>query len=148
MAKYEVRHSCGCVEVVNICGTNAHGERDSKIAWLESVPCRACHAEALKKEADAEGMAQLVGSEKQIAWALDIRAQMISLLKGEGEAKIERFCAQGKTTPERIAAGRAVVARAIGNIKAVEEARWFIDNRSVAIFFGSLIELALSLSDT
>jgi deoxycytidylate deaminase len=42
MAQYTIKHTCGHEEVVNICGTNVHGERDRKVAWLESKPCHEC----------------------------------------------------------------------------------------------------------
>ena len=125
--KYDITHSCGCVETVDIIGSNTHGERDRKIAWLESKPCRECEHKAAVEKANAEGMAELEGSEKQIAWALDIRRDMIAKI----EEMIEENAAKsaGKFTDEQVATARANVAKAITNIKAVREAKWFIDNR-------------------
>ena len=54
MAKYEIEHTCGCVETVNICGTNVHGERERKAAWLASKPCYKCQ----RKMDEAAGKAK------------------------------------------------------------------------------------------
>ncbi len=45
MAKYEIKHTCGHTETVNICGTNVHGERERKAEWLASKPCYKCQRE-------------------------------------------------------------------------------------------------------
>lgn len=54
MAKYEITHTCGCVETVNICGTNVNGERERKAAWMESKPCYKCQ----RKMDEAAGKAK------------------------------------------------------------------------------------------
>lgn len=57
-----------------------HAERDRKVAWLESKPCRECERQEVCDE-NLGGAAELTGSEKQIAWANDIRAEAIAAVK-------------------------------------------------------------------
>lgn len=78
MAKYEVKHSCDHVEVVQLVGLQK--ERDRKLAWLEQQVCPACVqaervkvAQGLVEMQSAAGLPSLSGSEKQITWAAQIR---------------------------------------------------------------------------
>lgn len=43
MTKYDITHSCGHSETVEIFGTNVHGERDRKLKWLEEHECHECY---------------------------------------------------------------------------------------------------------
>lgn len=78
MAKYNITYSCGHTETVQIYGTNAHGEREKKAAWLAANHvCSAClkaDREAAKaaaaERAKANGMTE--GCDKLLAWAADI----------------------------------------------------------------------------
>jgi len=81
--KYEVKHTCGHASEVSLYGKQA--ERDRKLAWMATQPCRECEAAARKARHEAEnaaaaatnieaGLPALIGSEKQIAWAESIRA--------------------------------------------------------------------------
>lgn len=66
--KYEITHTCGCTETVNIYGTNVHGERDSKIAWMESKPCYKCQRKmdeaASKTKSEPKDAKQTVFTDK------------------------------------------------------------------------------------
>lgn len=81
--KYEINHTCGHTETVQIYGTNVHGERERKAAWMESRPCKEC---ARKAELDAAeaweaevGLtADMTGTEKQVAWARRLRHQALA----------------------------------------------------------------------
>lgn len=107
MAKYDIIHSCGHEETVQIYGTNTHGERENKKAWLESIPCREC-----AKAAKSASMVQLDGSDKQVAWAMDIRLKVIGSVHDlEAKENID-------------------LTREIENIKSnITSAKWFIDHR-------------------
>jgi len=50
--KYSITHCCGHTEEHDIIGTNAHGERDRKIAWYETTLCRDCYIK--EQTADCE----------------------------------------------------------------------------------------------
>lgn len=56
------------------------GVHQRKAEWLESKPCRDCERKALREENLAEA-AELTGSDKQIAWANDLRAKAIAEVK-------------------------------------------------------------------
>lgn len=88
MAKYEITHSCGHSETVNICGTNVHGERESRAEYLASMPCRECRnraeTERARVIADDAGMPRLAGTEKQVAWAERIRLDMVKRMRAHG----------------------------------------------------------------
>lgn len=120
--KYDITHSCGCTETVDLLGTNSHGERDRKAAKLEAEPCAKCRAAAAN---EGSGMAELDGSDKQIAWASDIRRSMIAAVEALGG----QMCAEEGHTEEEYATVRANIGRAVSNLKAATSSRWFIDHR-------------------
>ncbi len=123
MAKYQISHSCGHVETVNICGTNVHGERDRKIAWLESRPCRECEAAESAMKARDEGLAELNGSPKQVAWANDIRWDVLD--------KMERFIAKmenGGIAPSMRDKADEIFAAMRAEVTNQASAKWFIDH--------------------
>lgn len=85
--------------------------------------------------ADAKGFASLEGSQKQIAWAEEIRQRFVDM------AVIEKYEAEAKRkskTEERFAA-------VIEVLKAQTSAKWYIDNRDVYSVF-DLAELSSSKS--
>lgn len=94
MAQCHIIHTCGHEETVQIYGTNVHGERTRKAEWLESKPCRECEREALR-ETTIGGAAELTGSDKQVAWANDLRAKAIDkarklLAKLEADTRVSQ----------------------------------------------------------
>ena len=79
MAKYTIHHTCGHEDVVQLYDPNK--EREKRIEWLESQPCLECRL---------EGTEDLKGSEKQRAWAGEIRRHFInSLPDDEKEENVE-----------------------------------------------------------
>lgn len=126
MAKYSITHDCGHTETHNIVGTNVHGERDRKVAWLSGQVCSDCYratqdkARAAATEAAAAATTDLpglTGSPKQIAWATTIRA--------DAKAAIDAAVA-GKELSE---AQRSALAALYA-----QPAAWWIDNRTNADF--------------
>ncbi len=118
MATYYVKHTCGH-EVKHI--LTAREEKAGKLDWLESTVCPECykaqkqaereqkHQEALAASAD---LPALVGSEKQVKWATDIRAA----LKSQFEALEKRY----GPAPE-------VVAKYMADVFGHTQAKYFID---------------------
>lgn len=49
--QYTILHACGHRAMSQIYGTNVHGERERKAAWLASKPCTACWCKAQKAKA-------------------------------------------------------------------------------------------------
>lgn len=100
MAQYNIRHTCGHEETVQIYGTNVHGERTRKAEWLkaewlESKPCRDCERKAMRDE-NLTGAAELTGSDKQVNWANDLRAKAI----GDIKAKLAKIDTQYIAAPQ------------------------------------------------
>lgn len=95
MAQYNIRHTCGHEETVQIYGTNVHGERQRKAEWLESKPCRDCERKAMREE-NLTGAAELTGSDKQVSWANDLRAKAI----GDIKAKLAKLDTQYIAAPQ------------------------------------------------
>lgn len=79
MAKYTIEHKCGHEREVNIVGPEK--ERPRKREWLASQVCPDCKREqtrlAVEAWTEARGLVELAGSEKQIAWALKIRKELL-----------------------------------------------------------------------
>ena len=86
MAKYEIKHICGHTETVELQGSSE--SRQKKIAELERQVCDDCYN--AKKEAefvakaskflDVKRLPELVGTERQVAWAENLRMSMLSEL--------------------------------------------------------------------
>ncbi len=115
--KYEITRTCGHIETIEVFGTNVHGERDRKVAYEESRCCRECYLAAKAAEAAeaSKGLPELTGSEKQVAWAMSIRVEMLNGLK-DLEARF---------------AGQADFDAAMDALRNKTEAKFWIDNRSL-----------------
>ena len=127
MAKYDVTHSCGCTVTHQICGTNVHGERERKAAWLAERPCWECLKKSKAEAAAATNADQikLTGSDKQIAWAEQIREPVIKSLndmKTKLAVKAEKF-------PQDFARACEVIDRVVHQASAA----WWIDNQDIVI---------------
>ena len=125
--KYEIKHSCGCEETVQLFGKAS--ERERRIAWLESKPCRECERKARAARAEEQGLPALAGTEKQVAWAVDIRERMLAEFAEFTRSNIESAEARGAVTAEQAALAKANTERARKAIEQVPDAKWFIDHR-------------------
>lgn len=135
MAKYNVQFACGHTETIQLFGKES--DRAKKIAWLtEHGVCSACYkaridaeraaetAAAAEKAAE-ENLPDLTGSDKQINWALAIRAQKF--------ADLDKMVADMTTTDEQLRRQNTVAIQAAKNVLATKtESRFWIDNRNVA----------------
>ena len=139
MAQYNIHHTCGHEETVQIYGTNVHGERQRKAEWLESKPCRDCEREAMR-EANLAGAAELEGSEKQVNWANDLRAKAI----GEIKTKLAKIDTQYIAAPQdwkdaQRKAGEAIITALL----AETSAKAIIDNRgNLVSHYGAVAQQA------
>lgn len=142
MAKYSVKHACGHIQVHQIFGTNSHGERDSKVAWLETCICDECYKANQKAKYDAENeknakanaeanLPTLTGSPKQIAWAETIRAEKIKKLD-EILERIEGLKAKRPLTEIELEQDKKVQAFATDYRNENSAAKW-IDARDKSI---------------
>ncbi|WP_051356389.1 hypothetical protein [Azorhizobium doebereinerae] len=127
MAKYDITFSCGHTETRQLVGKET--QRHSYIAWAERAGrCSACAKldkmaaiEAVEVEHD---LPALTGSDKQVAWARTIRAEIMGevmeylttlRVKAEAQDKVAEY-------EERA----AVLLQVIG---ANTAARYWIDNK-------------------
>lgn len=79
MAKYTIQHKCGHESVAQLYGKQK--DREWQIEKLQEENCLECqNSKAAEKNAEA-GLPELQGSEKQVAWAESIRAQLIRQLE-------------------------------------------------------------------
>lgn len=126
MSKYQITHSCGCTVTHNIVGTNVNGERERKAAWLADRACTECYRkEQQTKAAESnKDLPTLTGSDKQIAWAEQIRAQAAKSLC----AVKEHVAANHDKDP----ANADKLLATIDSTLAQTESRYWIDNRANA----------------
>jgi len=80
MASYKVNHTCGHVVSHNLVGP--HRYRESRLAYLERGECFDCFkqhsTEVAKEQAEELELPQLVGTEKQVAWAETLRIEKLN----------------------------------------------------------------------
>lgn len=135
MAKYDVKFSCGHVETIQLYGKEA--DRQRRIAWLaEHGECSSCYKKRIEAAHAAETAAAaakaaeeklpvLTGSEKQIAWALSIRAKKF-------EALNEMFANANANATDEQRQQNQIALQATKNVLASKTAaKFWIDNRNV-----------------
>lgn len=118
--KHDVTHKCGHTQTHDLFGPGS--DRERKLKWLAGTVCSACYKAEREAEtvraAEAAGvqLPKLEGSDKQTAWAEDIRSRWIS--------EMTRVFAQG-TNGDTDKAKRIAVRIA----SLVTDAREWIDSR-------------------
>ena len=91
-----------------------------------SVPLR--NPEYRAKE---RGFGKMIGTEKQVAWAEKIRAEVLEKLQDEiswYEGLVSR--AKDAEKREKAEALLGEAQKALAKVEAIEDARWFIDHRT------------------
>lgn len=126
MATYIIRHECGHTKNHQIYGTNSNGERDRKQEWLKKSDCEDCFKAKIAAKAKEKnaGLPELVGSEKQIAWAEKIRANS----KKDLDALKNLFEKHAAENPEMATKFLQIVESTLNN----DQAKFWIDNRDTA----------------
>lgn len=119
MARYTTNHCCGHETECQLYGK--HTQREWVIRQREKELCPACQKAEYEKK--SEGMPTLTGTEKQIAWALEIRLQMINAY----DQFTTQMMRQAKPGMEELARGRFAVVRE--RLLGKTAAAWWIDNR-------------------
>lgn len=125
MAWYEIHHSCGHTGRVNLIGP--HKQRQWRIDRMEADICDECKERARAEEnarAAAEnkenGLPDLKGSDKQVAWGETIRKKVLDELDDPKDHN---------PTPEELADFNA----AIDVLMSKQSASWWIDRRDTGI---------------
>lgn len=62
--------------------------RERQLAAIESMPCPECRRAAADKQSTEAGLPMLVGSDKQIAWAAEIRERALRLIPADRAARV------------------------------------------------------------
>ncbi len=124
--------------VSRLCANSADANSWKQWAAEHYDTCRECYFEAQRqedaKEAAEDSLPELEGSEKQIAWALSIRAKFAKEIKNfiaNAEASLEALKASGEATPAhsaQLAKCRKVAAKMLSETSC----RWWIDNRNTS----------------
>lgn len=163
MAQYKVNYSCGHTGIVNLFGKGA--EREQKIAWYEKQGlCPECYAkekeaarEALRNAAKAQAqelkLPELEGTEKQVNWAIAIRAQMLKRYEAKANnaklildrieearrayetqneeliAQLEAMTDEQRAQLEIIEKEQREIIDRYNKILTTTSAKWFIENR-------------------
>ncbi|MER7507102.1 hypothetical protein ABTX82_01935 [Streptomyces lavendulae] len=126
--KTDVVYRCGHAATVNLTGTNTHGERDRKAAWLTTQDCPACTRQHQQDEQQAQneaaaataaehGWPLLTGTPKQTSWATTIRAEAVTTMTNKLTTAYGADTADQAIRPWTQAALRQT------------EAAWWIDHR-------------------
>lgn len=130
--KTAIEHSCGHRATVQLYGTNTHGERDRKAAWLATQSCPDCakvdraeqrdeRNQETAAQADANDWPTLNGTDRQIPWATTIRADTIAAMA----KRLNRH-------PDADIATRALAVWTDDALRHTD-ASWWIDNRTNAV---------------
>lgn len=78
--RYSVVYSCGHSGEVELFGKET--ERRRRLVWLsEHRLCPDCYREKLREETKRYSLPDLIGSEKQVAWAERVRSRFLSWRK-------------------------------------------------------------------
>lgn len=121
MARYDVKYACGCERTVNLYGKAA--DRERKVEWLATQICPDClakmAAEQMKEDAAANDFPELVGTPKQIEWAMTIRHRII-----------ENNYLLDKLNREPYNEGERKMQIAIAELLTETSAKWWIENRN------------------
>lgn len=118
MAKYTIEHKCGHEKESNIVGPEK--DRPRKKEWLASQVCPDCKREqtrlGVEAWTEARGLVELAGSEKQIAWALKVRKELLE--------EMDKY-----VDPSNESTEMGYIIRAHELITRQSQAKWWIDRR-------------------
>ena len=112
----QILHYCGHTQERTFKGTEKRIE--SYITWMKNKPCSSCWKKEIEAEAEKTNrlLVDLIGSEKQVKWAKQIRAENVAAWLDE----IETYMGEGKEKAK---------ARVIAEANSRPLAKYWIDNR-------------------
>lgn len=126
MAQYNVTHACGCEATVRLTGKQA--ARYATIERLAKTTCSACRAEQAAASAAASNLPALTGSDKQVAWASDLRPEWLGKVAEVADSLRARL-----TNPAMADALEAAVAEVVEQGVARTAAAAWIDSRGQSV---------------
>ena len=125
MAKYQVTYACGHTDTIQLYGKVS--DREKRLAYLATIDCPDCYHNKQLQAAKAQtaGLPDLQGSDKQINWATQIRAEVFAALD-----KYSKLIEADQTAREQ---GKIVARKMFADFRAAMTAhtdcRFWIDNR-------------------
>ncbi|WP_347246159.1 hypothetical protein [Thermogutta sp.] len=119
--KYEVKRACGHVEKVELFGP--HKDREWRLKKEAEKKCLQCRANTA-----VPGLPMLEGTPKQVAWANDIRSNILRQVESL-RSEIDRLFPDHPETEKVTRAIEGFVAELVTKTSA----SWWIDNRTMAI---------------
>lgn len=127
MAWNTLTYACGHTEDKQLYGK--HAERDRIVAAAGREDCPVCRAAAAQAASEAAGLPALTGSDKQVAWATDIRKSILDAFPVL-DAKLDTLLAN--TAADKLDAAKAQadgLRAAMVKIRSEVRASWWIDQR-------------------
>jgi len=125
MAKYDVTYRCGHEATVQLFGKSS--DREWKLDQMRLELCDECAYELKKKQiaewSVEEGLPQLIGSEKQINWANEIRMDLINNFSSGRNHFLFLSAPVLRKDRDRIA------DEVLKLLTTETSAKWFIDHR-------------------
>lgn len=138
MAWNEINYSCGHTDRIQMYGPTRN--RESKKKWMERGICTECYRKQKEEErakasrvaaeqAKSSGLPELVGSEKQIAWAETIRKNALASAQNNVLSR-DAFASLPVDKQEASRGLFEVVRTARDRLEIETSAKWWIDNRN------------------
>lgn len=133
MAKYTVEFSCGHIDTIDLVGP--YEERYKKIDFLEREGlCPDCYKGKIKKNQEKTiaaykekyNLCNMEGTEKQIAWAENIRKEFFTHFDDIDLEKIKNE-------------NKALTKATIAYFANITSSKFWIDNRDDSLFLSSMI---------
>ena len=125
MAKYQVTYACGHTDTIQLYGKEA--DREKRLAYLATIDCpdRYHNKQLQAAKAQTAGLPDLQGSDKQINWATQIRAEVYAALD-----KYSKLIEANQNAREQ---GKIVARKMFADFReamtAHTDCRFWIDNR-------------------
>ena len=148
MAKYQVTYACGHTETTELFGK--HTDREKRLAYLSTIDCPECYSRKQIEAAKAKsiGFPGLIGTEKQINWANQIRVNAISSV----DAFVKMVDEMNPTNIDQKVVALAMINDYKTMLLSKTECRWWINNRNEFDFGGlrqflGYIQSALNITD-
>ena len=127
MAQHHITHDCGHTVTHNLTGNAA--TRKSREEWLAGTDCAECYKAAKRAVQLVDAAKQtahlpaLTGTDKQIKWAITIRAEKV--------AELDELLTKCKTLEGTVPAEQAAnIYNAIETARDMRDAGWWIDHRN------------------
>ena len=134
MAKHTIDHACGHQSVQDITGpVRERPGRQSRMAERNCPDCRNAEQDRANQASaqgnDEAGLTPLTGSQKQVAWAESVRADICRRTE-EWIAEMLEKAVKAGTPQSELEQGEARYRDLYQKVREMNQASWWIDRRS------------------